>query len=371
MASRNLRVSAAPDRGKLDVAAPAVAFVQCAVQLTGSRRTRPPVWLVVVCLVACGSCGRRSDLPDRLGDQEFWGLIARLSEPAGTFTLSDNLVSNEPHLAENVRRLWGSGGVYVGVGPEQNFTYIARLRSEMAFIVDIRTENRNLHLLYKALFEISTNRVDFLSRLFSRLPPPDLEPSASVEELFERIERQPPSLGQLAMTATLVRERLLARSLQLSQTDFDGINRVLEAFHDDGPAIQFWRSRADVDAARPTYRQLMTATDATGQRRSFLASGDSFRFIKDLQFRNLIVPVVGDFGGPTAVRRVGEYARERGARIQAFYGSNVGVYLSNEQTHEFCRNLGTLPIAPRAAFIESNGVRTVAARLDACALPTR
>ena len=50
-------------------------------------------------------------------------------------------------------------GVYIGVGPEQNFSYIARLRPTIAFIVDIRLENRNLHLLHKAVIELSNMSV--------------------------------------------------------------------------------------------------------------------------------------------------------------------------------------------------------------------
>ena len=79
----------------------------------------------------------------------------------------------------------------------------------------------------------------------------------------------------------------------------------------------------------------------------------------------MIVPVIGDFGGPTAMRRVGDYVRERADVIHAFYGSNVGVYLTNDQTREFCRNLATLPAAPRAWFIESNRVRPLTASLNA------
>jgi hypothetical protein len=294
-------------------------------------------------------------------------LIEGLSEPAGTFALSDNFVSNEPHLAENVRRLRPTGGVYIGVGPEQNFSYIARVRPEMAFIIDIRRENRNLHLLYKALFELSTDRADFVSRLFSRSRPADFGSSASVEEIFRRYDGVRPSPDQYSRNTALVRERLLARGFPLSQTDLEWIDRILKAFFDHGPEIQFWGSRnVHVDAARPSYRQLMTAADATGQRRSYLSTEEGFRFIKDVQSRNMIVPVIGDFGGRTAIRRVGDYVRERADVIHAFYGSNVGVYLTNDQTREFCRNLATLPAAPRAWFIESNGVRPLTARLNAC-----
>ena len=91
-----------------------------------------------------------------------------MSEPAGDFARPDNLVSNETHVAEMVRLLRPRGGVYIGVGPEQNFSYIAEIQPAMAFVVDIRRENRDLHLLYKALFELSVDRADFVSRLFSR-----------------------------------------------------------------------------------------------------------------------------------------------------------------------------------------------------------
>ena len=56
----------------------------------------------------------------------------------------------------------------MGVGPEQNFSYIAALKPSMAFIVDIRHGNLDVHLMYKALFEMSDNRAEFVSRLFSR-----------------------------------------------------------------------------------------------------------------------------------------------------------------------------------------------------------
>ena len=112
-------------------------------------------------------------LPSQLSDQEFWKLSSESSEPDGTFR-SDNLLSNElyfqyviPPLNETAK----PGRVYMGVGPEQNFTYIAALKPKMVFIVDIRRGNLDLQLMYKALFELSPTRADFLSRLFSRRLP--------------------------------------------------------------------------------------------------------------------------------------------------------------------------------------------------------
>jgi hypothetical protein len=303
-----------------------------------------------------------------MSDQQFWSLVEELSEPAGTFTLSENLVSNEPKLVENLRWLRGTGGVYIGVGPEQNFSYIAGLRPRMAFIVDIRRENRNLHLLYKALFAQSSDRVDFVSRLFSRTRPPGLEPTAGVEEIFARYADVAPSDTQFDTNRTLVREWLVGRfGAGLAGPDLDTIDTAYRAFFTDGPEIQFWGSReVHASTSRPTYRQLMTTPDATGRHRSFLATDEDFTFVKDLHSKNMIVPLVGDFGGPTTIQRVGDYVRERGDVVAAFYASNVAVYLNGVQTRTFCGNLATLPFASRAWFIDSDDVRTMTWKLDAC-----
>jgi hypothetical protein len=309
---------------------------------------------------------RGSALPPALSDRAFWELIEALSEPAGTFTLSDNFVSNEPRVAENVRWLAETGGAYIGVGPEQNFSYIARLRPAIAFVVDIRRENRNLHFLYKALFELSADRADFVARLFSRPRPADLGSTASVDDIFGRFNRVPASADLFSVNTKLIHERLLTtHGLPLSPTDLDWIDRALKAFYTDGPAIHFWGSRS-VDALRPSYQQLMTARDFTGQTRSFLATEDDFRFIKDLQSRNLIVPVIGDFGGPSAIRRVGDYVRQRRDVVHAFYGSNVGVYLNTRQSRAFCGNLAALPAASGAWYIDSDSVRPLPAKLKSC-----
>jgi hypothetical protein len=329
-------------------------------------------WFAAVTVVLCwavvsgAACVRRSTVPASMSDQEFWSLSEALSEPPGTFSVSDNLVSNEPHVAENIRRLHAAGGVYIGVGPEQNFSYIARLQPAMAFVIDIRRENRNLHLFYKALFALSMDRGDFVSRLFSRARPHGLGAAASAEEIFNRYERVPASPESYGRNLALIRDHLVkTRGLPLSPTDLEWIERVFKAFYTDGPAIRYWGS-GEVKAVQPTYRQLMTIEDGTGEARSFLATEENFEFVKDMQARNLIVPVIGDFGGPGAIARVGDYVRTHGDAVAAFYGSNVAVYLTNRQQRTFCENLARLPVARRAWFIERDGVLPFKSKLKAC-----
>src|SRR6185295_10845006 len=104
-------------------------------------------------------------LPSEISDKDFWRMIVDLSEPGGTYPY-ENFVSNELQYQDVVPALKATtkpGGVYIGVGPEQNFTYAAVLQSKLAFVIDIRRQNMVELLMYKALFEMSPNRADFVS----------------------------------------------------------------------------------------------------------------------------------------------------------------------------------------------------------------
>src|SRR4029434_4908849 len=118
----------------------------------------------VALLLAPQSPSRAQGMPARLSDQQFWKLVTESSEADGFFQ-SDNLVSNELTLQQIIPELLkgrAPGGVYLGVGPDQNFTYIAAMRPRVALIVDIRRGAMLQHLMYKSLFELAEDRADFL-----------------------------------------------------------------------------------------------------------------------------------------------------------------------------------------------------------------
>ena len=327
---------------------------------------------VVACafLAAQAGCGfgfRRSTIPASLSDAEFWRLGSDLSEPPGAFTHSDNLVSNEIHFPHTIRRLRARGGVYVGVGPEQNFSYIARLRPVMAFIVDIRRENRNLHLMYKALFELSSDRADFVSRLFSVDRLTGLGGSTSVGEMFDAYGKVRSTRRAYEDNVKLVREQLVStHRFDLTEEDLESIAQALHAFHTDGVGIHYGRSLPP-DAAGPSYGALMTAADVGGETRSYLADEDAFAFVKDLHARNLIVPVVGDFGGDHALSGIGDYVRQHRDTVAAFYESNVEVYLNRQKKAAFCRNLAALPYTSTTSLIDSKGMQSLTSKIGSCA----
>jgi hypothetical protein len=327
----------------------------------------PVLALVCVAQIGCGLIGRRSStLPAELRDREFWELSTSLSEAPGTFEHSDNLVSNEIRYVHLVRMLRPSGGVYVGVGPEQNFSYIARLEPAMAFIVDIRQENRNLHLLYKALFELSADRADFLSHLFSRARPASASAAATAQDLFTVYDTLKADARLFEVNLQLVRDHLVdLHGFTLSPNDLAWIEHAFRAFYTNGPDLHYGRLGAS-ESPGPSYRTLMTVADVGGHNRSYLATEESFALIKDLHRRNMIVPVVGDFAGVKAVRGVGAYARQHGAVVETFYASNVEVYLNRQQSHAFCGNLLALPYDSGTWFIGSKAMQRFGAKLKGC-----
>src|SRR3989441_6535317 len=98
--------------------------------------------------------------PNRLTDDAFWHLVSGFSEEGGYFRF-ENFLSNElgfQYVIPALKEITKSGGVYLGVGPEQNFTYITALQPKIAFVIDIRRQNMLEHLMYKALFELSNDR---------------------------------------------------------------------------------------------------------------------------------------------------------------------------------------------------------------------
>jgi hypothetical protein len=317
--------------------------------------------------VGCGWIRRGSGtLPEQLSDREFWELTTSLSEAPGAFDHSDNLVSNEIRYVHLARTLRPEGGVYVGVGPEQNFSYIARLEPAMAFIVDIRQRNRNLHLLYKALFELSTDRAGFLSNLFSRQRPSSDQSRATVQELFEHFDRTKPDARLYQANFQVIRDHLLTtHGFALSAADLEWIDYAFTAFYMGGPDLHYGRLGAS-ESPGPSYRVLMTAADVGGHNRSYLATEESFAAIKDLHRRNLIVPVVGDFAGDKAIRGIGAYVRQHGAVVETFYASNVEVYLNRQQSGAFCGNLLALPYDSGTWFIGSKAMQRFGVKLKGC-----
>ena len=290
------------------------------------------------------------------GVGSFASEIARLSEPEGQFD-TDNLISNERQYLRVVPDLVSrgvTGGTYVGVGPDQNFSYIARIRPTLAYIVDVRRDNLLLHLLFKALFRISSSRVEYVSLLTGRAPPAQPEPwnEQSIEQLVAYVDaHQPEGADELRRR---VDSTIGGFGVPLSSEDRATIDRFHRTFIREGLNLQFRTFGRAPSPYYPTLRGLLLATAASGHAWHYLASEDDFRFVKDLQARDAIIPVVGDVAGTQAMPRIADAIKARGDRVSAFYLSNVETYLSrNGQWEQFLDNLERLPRDKRSVIIRS------------------
>ena len=295
-------------------------------------------------------------LPASLTDAEFWGLIEEFSEPNGYFN-SDNLLSNETTFQYVIPKLVATvkpGGAYLGVGPEQNFTYILAVQPGIAFVPDIRRGNLQEHLFYKALIEISTDRAEFLSLLFARPRPAELTADATVERLMTAYTRARSDETLYRRTLDRIAQWLsVHHGFKLHREDLDGIDYIYSEFRTAGPSLSYNSARPQ-RMPYPTYSELQRETDGQGQLRGYLASEASFKNLKRYEERNLIVPLVGDFAGPKAIRSVGTYLKQRNAIVGAFYTSNVENYLfQNGSWAAFAMNVATLPLDASSTFIRA------------------
>jgi hypothetical protein len=221
---------------------------------------------------------------------------------------------------------------------------MAAIEPRIAFIVDIRRQNMLEHLMYKALFEVSGDRVEFLSRLFSRQRPPSLSGESSVADLFKAYSSENCDRQLLGMSFKGVTDRLITQhGFALTQDDREAMHHVLEAFCTAGPQIDYGFVNAPSNLTAPSYADLMTATDTRGRNWSYLANAENFERIRNMELNNLIVPLVGNFAGKKALRLVGQYLKSQDLSVSAFYVSNVEQYLNEAQKIAFRLNVAQLP----------------------------
>ena len=321
--------------------------------------------LVCVLFVATALVTATSPAPDRLSDDEFWRIVSTFSENGGSFH-SDNFTSNETMFADAVKELGARppGGAYIGVGPEQNFNYIVALRPQIAFIVDIRRQAAIQHLLFKAVFELAADRADFISLLFSLPRPREVGPASSIDALWRAFPSTPSTdQARYLKNRDAIEDHLTkTHAFPLSDADRVSLEYVYGAFYRYGPGINYGSDATTYRTTSNTnFAKLTAAVDATGTPRSFLATEETFKIVKDLETRNLVVPIEGDFAGPRAIRAIGDYLRQHDVVVRAFYISNVEQYLFNPAApggrevnggwQAFYANVETLPLDATSVFL--------------------
>ncbi len=267
-----------------------------------------------------------------MADDEVGAFIARLSESPGDFP-SDNYVTNETSLLHVAPALRESvhARAYVGVGPEQNYTYLGLIEPAVAYIVDIRRGNLLEHLFYRGCFEAGATRLAFLSALLARRSDTQDGFATAAAERTLRDEG-------VARTNALI-DRL--HVVRLPGDDAE-IARIHDAFFTRGLALAY--SMKGSNRKYPTLGEGFALRDASGAPSTFMASEESYARVRRMVMENRVIPIVGDFGGTHALMSVAADMHARGLMLGAFYTSNVEQYLFDQRTYgHFVASVTAMP----------------------------
>ena len=140
----------------------------------------------------------------------------------------------------------------------------------------------------------------------------------------------------------------------MSDADRSTIDRFHRRFIDDGLGLQFNSTGRAPQYDYPTYRDLLLEIDRQGVRQNFLASESDFQFVKGLQARDQVIPIVGNLAGSKALASVAKFLAASKLKVSAFYTSNVEFYLFRDGSFpEFVANLGRLPHDPGSVIVRS------------------
>lgn len=289
-----------------------------------------------------------------ISDSAFGALVKGLSEPDRYFD-TDNLISNEAsylHVIDELEARGARGGAYLGVGPGQNFSYMTAVRPKLAFIVDIRRDNLLQHLWFKALFERSATRLDFLCLFVARScgGPSD---GLAIGALVARVDRAEP-VDTLDRLIDDVVDHAAATGVPLLDRDRETIRSIHRRFAAAGLDLRFHSHGRVPSRGYPTLRRLLLERDGRGRQVSYLADEAGYRFLAGLQHENRVVPVVGDLAGRRAIRGIARELERRGLAVSAFYVSNVEFYLFRDRAFpDYMANLQALPAEEGSVLVRS------------------
>lgn len=295
----------------------------------------------------------------RADSATFPALVARLSEKGGYFD-SDNIITNElSYLSVDTQleKQHVQGGLYIGVGPDQNFSYVALIKPRVALMMDVRRDNLLEHLLFKSIFETSRNRVEYLCKLLGRRVPADVDKWSGrpVADLIAYISRTPADSVSVAAARKESTDRILRYGVPLDAPDRLRINRYRDEFVASGLDTRYSSLGRNNRSDYPSFGDLIQAHDRAGKQVGYLADEGAYQLVRQMELEGRIIPVVGNVAGDGAMRSIARYAAENHLTVSAFYLSNVEQYLitRDEGFDKYAANVKALPHDSSSVIIRS------------------
>ena len=325
---------------------------------------KKPLFALLACLLVAAAYAFWAPRAPALTDQVFGQWLEQCSERGQDF-ISDNWVSNEMAYADHLdylRRTVPAGSVFIGVGPEQNFSYLAAVPFRYAFIVDVRRDNLLQHLYYKVLFEECPTPQQWLAALCSRRYDPSWERS-SYADWLEAVGRAPIDPGQAPLFLERFRRRAGQLNFGLRDSDQKFLARLQSEFAAKGLEVRFeYRLPKPDEPTFPAFREVLLARDPAGHYGCFLASQTGYGRVRGMQQENRIIPVVGDFGGRRTFGEIACLLRRQNLKVGLFYASNVEFYLMprrfpGAKMENFVWNLECLPTTSASLLLRTHKIK--------------
>ena len=221
-------------------------------------------------------------------------------------------------------------------------------------IVDIRRDNLLQQLLFKALFDLSADRLEYLALLTGRPLPAARDAGQPIEGIVEYLDATPMRPARFADAHRRVVERVRGYGVPIEPNEWHTLRRFHAAFAEQGLGLRFETFGRAPQPHYPNLRQLILERDREGRQASYLATDSAFQFVRSLQARNLVIPAVGDLAGSRALPAIARFFRERGQPVSAYYISNVDYYVAEEgKIDAFLANVKRLPMDDRSVIIRS------------------
>jgi hypothetical protein len=223
------------------------------------------------------------------------------------------------------------------------------VRPSVAFIIDIRRDNLLQHLMFKALFARARNRAEYLALLTGRPVPADVGRwgGRTIDAIADYMDSTAATPASTREAREVVAQGVRASGVPVSDAEMEVVGRIHAEFVQHGLGLQY-TSRGRVGRPNyPTYRRLLLERDLDGAQQGYLASEERFQFLKQLEARDLVIPVVGNLAGDHALAAIGREIAARGERLSAFYTSNVEQYLIRDRDSTFARFARTVAGLPR------------------------
>lgn len=288
----------------------------------------------------------------------FFELLKWLDEPPTGPSSADNLMTNEDSLAsvmDQIRSESPPGTVFLGVGPDQNYTFIATARPIEAYLLDYRKKNQLLHLMHLALIAKSPNRIDYLENYWARrvkvglISPPNDDHSKTTEKLLLLFRRSELDQQFLAQNIGDVMSELL-NSQFLDANEIEEVGRIQKRLAGPGPEARFLALKM-----YPTIASLISMKTRAGKPGHWLAGDDYYQEVRELCFQQKIYPVVGDWSGQLCLKKLAAHLNSTEKKVGLVYISDVEFFLlrGNRFSH-YIENLARLPLHDEVRIVRTS-----------------